>query len=388
MDPSNELFRSRCESNPALITRASVQWLESWSATGMKDIAASRIKSIEAVQAFAPSTESGKNMDGSEIASSMVTVHQGMGVNVQPREYVAFVNLFSKIYSNKRKQVSDQKNFLKGGLSKLKEAEDTVDTLSRAADKQRAELVIKQKEAEEALVSIQSSMQTAAERSKDVKELKKQQAIDEVEMKSRRGGVELELAEVQPMIDAARKAVGQIKKDNIDEIRSLKMPPEAIRDVLEGVLTVLNQQDTSWNNMKKFLGQKSVRDDIIEYDARKITPEIRSKVDKLLAQKGNSFQEAVIYRVSVAAAPLAAWVKANMSYSKVLEKVAPLENELQGLKDRLDESARLIVEYEKELKECDEAVARLKTDFSKKTSVAETLRAGLEKAEATVNAAK
>ena len=53
------------------------------------------------------------------------------------------------------------------------------------------------------------------------------------------------------------------------------MPPEAIRDVLEGVLTVLNQQDTSWNNMKKFLGQKSVRDDIIEYDARKITPEIR-----------------------------------------------------------------------------------------------------------------
>ena len=35
------------------------------------------------------------------------------------------------------------------------------------------------------------------------------------------------------MIDAARKAVGQIKKENIDEIRSLKMPPDAIRDVLE-----------------------------------------------------------------------------------------------------------------------------------------------------------
>ena len=244
---------------------------------------------------------------------SLTQVHSGMGINVQPREYIAFVNLFSKIYSNKRKQVSDQKNFLQGGLSKLKEAEDTVDTLSRAADKQRAELVIKQKEAEEALVSIQQSMMTAADRSKEVAMLKKQQAIDEVEMKSRRGGVEAELAEVQPMIDAARKAVGQIKKDNIDEIRSLKMPPEAIRDVLEGVLTVLNQQDTSWNNMKKFLGQKSVRDDIIEYDARKITPEIRSKVDKLLAQKGNSFQEAVIYRVSVAAAPLAAWVKVRAS---------------------------------------------------------------------------
>lgn len=32
---------------------------------------------------------------------------------------------------------------------------------------------------------------------------------------------------------------------------------------------------------------------------------------------------------SVAAAPLAAWVKANLSYSSVLESVAPLERELE-----------------------------------------------------------
>jgi hypothetical protein len=63
--------------------------------------------------------------------------------------------------------------------------------------------------------------------------LKKRQAVEEGEMKVRRGGVEEELASVQPLIDQARKAVGQIKKENIDEIRSLKMPPEAIRDVLE-----------------------------------------------------------------------------------------------------------------------------------------------------------
>ena len=90
--------------------------------------------------------------------------------------------------------------------------------------------------------------------------------------------VEEELSEVQPLIDAARKAVGNIKKDNIAEIRSLKMPPDAIRDVLEGVLMVLGQQDTSWNNMKTFLGKGSVKDDIINYDAHKITPEIRARV--------------------------------------------------------------------------------------------------------------
>jgi hypothetical protein len=44
---------------------------------------------------------------------------------------------------------------------------------------------------------------------------------------------------------------------------------------------------------------------------------MRTKVERLMASKGNSFEQQVIYRVSVAAAPLAAWVKANMAYSKV-----------------------------------------------------------------------
>jgi hypothetical protein len=47
---------------------------------------------------------------------------------------------------------------------------------------------------------------------------------------------------------------------------------------LQGVLLVLGQEDTSWNNMKKFLGAKAVKDEIVNYDARKITHEIRSKV--------------------------------------------------------------------------------------------------------------
>jgi dynein heavy chain 2, cytosolic len=92
------------------------------------------------------------------------------------------------------------------------------------------------------------------------------------------GGVEGELESVQPLIDTARKAVGGIKADNINEIRSLKMPPEPIRDVLEGVLQLMGQEDTSWNSMKRFLGHKAVKDDIVSFDAHRITPEIRVKV--------------------------------------------------------------------------------------------------------------
>ena len=44
------------------------------------------------------------------------------------------------------------------------------------------------------------------------------------------------------MLEEAKAAVGNIKKDNLNEIRSLKLPPEPIRDVLEGVLRLMNNQ--------------------------------------------------------------------------------------------------------------------------------------------------
>jgi hypothetical protein len=122
-------------------------------------------------------------------------------------------------------------------------------------------------------------------------------------------------------------AVGQIKSEHLNEIRSLKMPPEPIADVLGAVLKLLGIHDVSWLSMKKFLGNRGVKDEILTFDAHRISGEMRKDVAKLLKNKASSFDHATITRVSVAAAPLAAWVKANIRYSVVLEKIGPLEGE-------------------------------------------------------------
>ena len=57
--------------------------------------------------------------------------------------------------------------------------------------------------------------------------------VEEIELNQRKEHIDTELADIQPLIESAKKAVGQIKSDNINEIRALKMPPDAIRDVLE-----------------------------------------------------------------------------------------------------------------------------------------------------------
>jgi dynein heavy chain 2 len=94
-----------------------------------------------------------------------------------------------------------------------------------------------------------------------------------------------------------------------------------------------------------FLAKRGVKEEIQTFDARKINPEIRDGVEKLLSKNGSSFDAKVLKvfvslcivlcellsqnakRASQAAAPLAAWVKANVKFSYVLERIEPLESE-------------------------------------------------------------
>lgn len=54
-------------------------------------------------------------------------------------------------------------------------------------------------------------------------------------------------------------------------------------------------------------------------------------MEKLISSKSDSFDPKSSKRASVAAAPLAAWVIANVKYSHVLDKINPLEREQNRL---------------------------------------------------------
>ena len=147
--------------------------------------------------------------------------------------------------------------------------------------------------------------------------------------------MEHELSHVQPEVDAAKAAVGGLKPANLNEIKAFRMPPDAVSDVLQGVLMLMGQEDTSWNAMKRFLSQAGVISAILNFDAGQVTNKMRSKVGKLIDSKPMSFDATTIANVSRATAPLAAWVKANVKYSEVLLKIEPLTGELNGLQDKL-----------------------------------------------------
>ena len=81
--------------------------------------------------------------------------------------------------------------------------------------------------------------------------LKKQAAEENKKLEVRKKDIDAELAEIEPLIQETKKAVGSIKNETLGEIRALRAPPDVIRDILEGVLRIMGIFDTSWVSMKR-----------------------------------------------------------------------------------------------------------------------------------------
>lgn len=105
--------------------------------------------------------------------------------------------------------------------------------------------------------------------------------------------IDAELNEIEPLVHQARSAVGNIKSEALSEIRALRAPPDIIRDILEGVLLLMGIRDTSWVSMRGFLAKRGVQEEILNFDARKITPDLRLSVEELLAKNQESFEPRV-----------------------------------------------------------------------------------------------
>lgn len=86
-----------------------------------------------------------------------------------------------------------------------------------------------------------------------------------------------------------------------------------------------------------FLGKRGVKDEIMNFDPRNVDVNNRESVEQLLRKKPDSFNQEKAMKASQAAGPLATWVVANVKYSRVLEKIRPLEDKQNKLKKYLAE---------------------------------------------------
>ena len=69
-----------------------------------------------------------------------------------------------------------------------------------------------------------------------------------------------------PEVEAAKLQVGELKQNNLNEIKAFRVSPVPMHDILGAVLYLTGVQDTTWGYMKKFLSLRGVIQSIMNFD--------------------------------------------------------------------------------------------------------------------------
>ncbi|GJQ81468.1 btv [Trypoxylus dichotomus] len=380
LDTKNDQLWEILADYPVLHQHCDVIWQSEWST-----------KTMESVPNMLIDKHNKENPNELiELSSGFSNIHKSVESSgkATPLCFIELIKNYIRFYVEKKNLVVKKKSKLQVGVDKLTEARSIVADLKLKAAEQQEKLAEKQSKANAALDMISNTMEHANTQKQEMEVLKRNTENENEQLVKRKREIELELAEVEPLIKEAAAAVGNIKAESLSEIRSLRAPPDIIRDILEGVLRLMGIQDTSWNSMKTFLAKRGVKEDIRSFDASRITTENRHAVEKLLQNRSDSFEPKSSKRASVAAAPLAAWVTANVRYSHVLDKIKPLTKEQTRLQRNLETAKHQLGELSSGLTNVDATVAKLKEQLSTYTKEAAEIEIHLGMAQETLRAAE
>ena len=115
----------------------------------------------------------------------------------------------------------------------------------------------------------------------------------------------------------------------------------------------------------------------MNFDANTIDTATRQKVQALMAKTPDAFDGERMKKINQAAAPLAVWVKACVSYATVCETIRPLRQQFEDASRQLDGARTRVKQCQQELQNLDTEVQKLKERFAKTTQEAETLKVAL-----------
>lgn len=366
---------------PLLYQMCYVIWQSEWSMETMSNIPSLYLNKYN--------KDKTKNLNSLVLLEEFYNIHKSSKTSLAtPRRYISFIYSYITLFIEKTEIISQRQEKLTAGISKLSESKKVVAELKGKAMEQQQKLAEKQSKANSALDMISTTMRSANLRKQEMEILKQKTEKENEQLTKRKYEIDLELAEVEPILQEARSAVGNIKTEALSEIRSLRAPPDVIRDILEGVLRLMGIQDTSWNSMKNFLSKRGVKEDIKSFDAARINFDNRSAVERLLLSRSESFDPKVAKRASIAAAPLASWVVANVRYSTVVEKIRPLEREQWKLQENLKMTENQITELSTGLTDVDTKVAQLKNQLSTYTKEAAEIEINLKEGEEKLKSAE
>ncbi|XP_050311595.1 dynein axonemal heavy chain 8 [Anthonomus grandis grandis] len=387
--PVGEKFRSRALKFPGLISGCTINWFQKWPQDALEEVSFHFLHQYEVIATPEVKTE---------LILIMAEVHDGVAdfcdkyydrfrrrTYVTPKTFISYLAAYKVLYRKKVDDIDVLAMRMKTGLSKLVEAQASVDVL-------RAELAVKEKEmtvATEAAEKVLAEVMAASQVANKIKEeatVVKERAENLVSLISvDQKEAEAKLLAAKPALDAAESALQTIKASDIATVRKLGKPPYLILLIMDAVLIYFKRKMEptkadpeksflvpSWADSLKVMADTTFLKKLQEYPKDTINSEMIDLLQPYFSHPLYTFEAAKTACGNVAG--LIAWTIAMASFFDVNREVLPLkanlaiqQAKLTRAQEELQAAMELLAEKEAEVKACqdlyDEAMAKKQEIF-------------------------
>ncbi|THH01513.1 hypothetical protein EW026_g1200 [Hermanssonia centrifuga] len=295
------------------------------------------------------------------------------------------INHYVRLYNEKRDELEEQQRHLHVGLDKLRDTVTQVEDLRKSLAIKRSQLQAKDAEANEKLKRMVADQQEAEHKKAASIEIQAALVEQDKHIEQRRAVVMADLADAEPAVLDAQSAVSNIKRQHLQEVRTMANPPEAVKLAMESVCTLLGHKIDSWRTVQGIIRRDDFIQRIVNFDTtNQMTKQLRDVMRRDFLSRP-SFNFETVQRASKACGPLVKWAIAQVKFSEILDKVEPLRNEVQSLEDQAEqtkEQAQVII---KMISELEASIERYKEEYAALIRETQAIKTEMERVQSKVD---
>ena len=260
-----------------------------------------------------------------------------------------------------------------------------VEELRKSLAMKRKQLQAKDAEANEKLRRMVADQQEAEQKKAASIEIQAALAEQDRHIEQRRSVVLADLANAEPAVLEAQAAVNNIRRNQMQEVRAMANPPEAVKLAMESACTILGHKVDSWRTVQGIIRQDNFQQRILGFDTnRQLTKQLREFMKKEYLSRP-SYNYETVNRASKACGPVVKWVIAQISFSEILDRVEPLRNEVQSLENQAEQTKQQAATMVEMISELESSIKRYKEEYALLISETQSIKSEMERVQSKVD---
>jgi dynein heavy chain, axonemal len=405
MSPLGDAFRTRLRKFPSLVNCCTIDWFQEWPDEALQSVASR----------FLSNANLGLKADiEGKLVNFFQYIHQSIEkasieylntmrrpFYVTPTSYLELLSTYNKVLNDKRKEIGTLRDRLTIGVDKLVSTEKQVNELQASLKEMEPKLIKTQAEVEAMIVQISKDKIAAAE-TKAIVEVEEASASKKAaDTQAIADDAQRDLDQALPALDEAVQCLKDLKKSDIDEVKSLGRPPANVIKTLHACCIMfdikpdlVNDPDNPGKKIKDYfkpaqrtllINANKLLEDMSGYDKDNIPPHIISQIEPFYNDP--NFTPEIIEKASKACKAMCMWARAMYKYHQVTLIVEPKKKQLAEAQASLDETLQVLKKAQDTLAAAEAQIAQLESSFKEANDKKEQLVNDVEQCRARLDRA-